>query len=264
MQYPKTTIVMPAYNEEKRIGKTLEIYSSFFESLRQKSLVDYEILVVINNTKDKTAEVVNQFRKKNSRINFINLVKGGKGYAVIEGFKESLKGKSEYIGFVDADLATPPESFYHLITSMKNHDGMMASRYLEESELHPPMNFRRAIVGKIFNLLVRSVFLFTYRDTQCGAKLFRRKVLEKIVPHLGFSGWAFDVELLYEAKKSGFNLKDVPTIWYEVPGSKLRVVKTSLQMFFAVVQLRAIKSPFRILLKPLKSLIVPLWRKIND
>ena len=82
---------MPAYNEEKRIGKTLEEYSSFFENLRKSKKIDYEILVVINNTKDNTEKVVKSYSKKNKRIIYLNLVRGGKGYAVIEGFKDALK-----------------------------------------------------------------------------------------------------------------------------------------------------------------------------
>ena len=107
----KICIVIPAYNEEKRIGKTLEEYGAFFTNLKNKDF-QYQILVVINNTKDKTEEVVKNISKKYKEINYLNLKPGGKGFAIIEGFKWAIKKDFDLIGFVDADIATGPEAFF--------------------------------------------------------------------------------------------------------------------------------------------------------
>ena len=90
----KISIIIPAYNEEKRIGNTLQVYSAYFESIRKLKSLDYEILVSINNTTDKTLEIVKKFQKKDKRIIYLNLPKGGKGYAIIEGFKDALGEKT--------------------------------------------------------------------------------------------------------------------------------------------------------------------------
>ena len=262
-RYPKTCIVMPAYNEENRIGKTLGSYSEFFEEALKQGLEDYQILVVINNTKDRTEDVVKAWSKHNPRIQYLNIKEAGKGNAVIQGFKEALNSDFQLIGFVDADGATPPNAFFDLITNMKNADGTLASRYLPQSQLTPPITVRRAVIGKAFNIIVRSLFMMNYRDTQCGAKLFKRKVLEKVAQKVGMTHWAFDVELLYESNKAGFYIKDVPTTWYDIEGSKLAVVKTSMQMFFSVIQLRASKSRFKRLLKPLGPIATSLWKKLH-
>src|SRR5690349_5588539 len=115
----KVSIVIPAYNEEKRIGATLEFFSTYFKALEKENKLNYEILVVINNTKDNTVGVVKAAQKKDSKIIYLDLPKGGKGYAVTEGFKDALKRKNDLIGYVDADLATRPEDFYDLIKNIK-------------------------------------------------------------------------------------------------------------------------------------------------
>lgn len=259
----KFSIVMPAYNEEKRIGRTLEDYSSFFEKIRKRDKFEYEILVVINNTKDNTAGVVEIYQKTNPRIRYIELTKGGKGYAVIEGFKDALKKENKLIGFVDADGATPPEAYYDLIKNIGNSDSILASRYLKGAKLYPPMTFRRVVVGKIFHFIVKCLFFMPIEDTQCGAKVFSRVATEILVKRVGMTQWAFDIEMLYELKRRGMKIKEIPTIWKEVEGSKLNILKTSIQMFMAVVQLRLVKSPFKKLLKPMKYPVVGLWRLLR-
>lgn len=260
----KLSIVIPAYNEEKRIGKTLNSYSKYFEALRKQKILDYEIVIVINNTSDKTEDVVKSFRKNNKRILYLNLKKGGKGYAVIEGFKDSLKRKNDLIGFVDADMSTKPEQFYDLAKNIKNNGGIIASRYMDKSIVHPRRGIVRFITAEGFSFLVRILFLMPYKDTQCGAKLFKRKLADYLSKHVGMTNWAFDVELLYKAKKAGFSIKEHPTVWTEQKGTKMNVIKTSLQMFLAVARLRLVFSPFVGLQKPLKPLVGWLWRAVQN
>jgi glycosyltransferase involved in cell wall biosynthesis len=258
----KTAIIIPAYNEEQRIGKTLEAYSSYFKKKKSNSF-NYEIIVVINNTSDNTEAVVKKYQKKDNHISYLNLKRGGKGYAVQEGFKYALKTKINFLGFVDADLATPPEAFYDLITKINGYDGVLASRYLPESINMPAMTFKRRFISRVFNFLVRSILLLPYKDTQCGAKLFTSDSIRRVLPKLGMTQWAFDIELLYEMKKQGFVVKDIPTIWRDVKGSKIKVFKSSLQMLLSLFQLRIYRSPFKRLLNPLRPLVITLWRKVQ-
>ena len=125
----KLAIVIPAYNEEKRIGKTLQAYSECFEKLRKNKLLDYEILIAINGTTDNTEKIVNSFARKNKSIASINLKEGDKGNAVIQGIKFFLKRKNDLIGFVDADMSTPPEEFARLA---KKHDEEIKQEVIAE------------------------------------------------------------------------------------------------------------------------------------
>lgn len=246
----KVAIIIPAHNEEKRIGRTLEAYSGYFDAIRKTEHLDYEILVVVNKTTDLTEEIVKKFGRNNPRVSYLTLKRGGKGYAVIEGFKEALKDKqNNLIGFVDADMATSPTQFHRLIREIGANNGAIASRNIQGSKLSSPLGFRRAIVGRTFNFIVRSILLIPYRDTQCGAKLFKRDALSRVLPHLVMTKWAFDVELLYTFNKMGFKVLEVPTIWSERRGSKLNVFSAGPWMLLGVIRLRLMHSPFKFFVK---------------
>lgn len=259
----KLSIIIPAYNEEERIGRTLQAYSDFFEPLRKREILDYELLIVINNTRDNTEDVVKSAQKTNKRIKYLNFKRGGKGFAVIEGFKDALKRENDLIGFTDADMATSPAAFYDLVKTIKSTDGIIANRYSKYSKIKPKFSFRTLFVSAIFNFIVRTLFAIKNRDTQCGAKLFKRETISKIINSLIISQWAFDIELLYQAKRRGLKIAETPTIWTEQPGSKIRIIHSSLQMFLAVIQLRIVNSPFKRLLRPFKYPIGLLWRQIK-
>src|SRR3989344_8183585 len=109
----KISIIIPAYNEEKRIGRTLEEYLKFFSiKKKQEKIRNFEILVVINNTKDRTEEIVKEKQKKCMELRYLNFKQGGKGFAITEGFKDALKRDNKLIGFVDADMSTSPEEYF--------------------------------------------------------------------------------------------------------------------------------------------------------
>jgi len=258
------SIVIPAYNEEKRIPKTLEAYGAFFSNLKKtQEIKDFEIIIVINNTTDNTIGVVKRFKSKFKEINYLNFKEGGKGFAVKEGFKAAIDHQSDLIGFVDADLATPPNAFYGLVRHIRDADGIVASRYLKGSQITPKFSFRRVVVAKIFNLIVRALFFLNFSDTQCGAKLFKREALKKIIPWLTISQWAFDIDLLYQCKRMGFKIKEIPTQWKEMEESKLDLKKDSIRMLFAVTQLRTLNSRFEHFIKILKPLVKLVYKLIK-
>lgn len=239
------SIIIPAYNEERRIGKTLDSYSKHFEYLRKVAGLDSEIIVVINNTTDNTEEVVKASQKNNSRIRYLNLPGAGKGYAIIEGFKEALKRKVDFIGYVDADMATKPEDFYDLIRNIGNHGGVIASRYMKGSVIDPRPTVTRLIAKRMFNMWIRGWLLLPYRDTQCGAKLFSRNAIEAVISELTMSQWAFDVDLLYTLNKKGFKILEIPTKWSDKEYSTINFWQAGPFMALGVVRLRVLNSPFK-------------------
>lgn len=240
---------MPAYNEEKRIGSTLEAYTSYFDTLVKNKELNYTLLIVINNTKDHTIDIVKNLAKKNKHIEYLDLPKGGKGYATIEGFKHVLHKEYDGIGFVDADNATPPQAYHDLIKALPGWDGVIASRWLSQSRVKTPQTFLRRVLSRGFNILNRGILFLHFTDTQCGAKLFTPAALEKVIPRLGLTQWSFDIELLYCLKKLGFRVREVPTIWEDKKDSRLNVVKVPFQMFTSIVRLRLLDSPFRFVVR---------------
>tara|TARA_Y100000310_G_scaffold57557_1_gene52821 strand:- start:146 stop:925 length:780 start_codon:yes stop_codon:yes gene_type:complete len=236
------SIVIPARNEEKRIPPMLEAYGRFFSEKSKEGLKN-EIVVVINNSDDNTLEVVKKFSKRYNNIKYINLDPGGKGFATIMGFKEILNNpESDLIGFVDADMSTRPEDFYDLYKNIGNYSGIIASRWAIGAKVERSMG--KWIRSRGFNFLVRSLFLFNYEDTQCGAKIFRKKAIESFVNHIEIPEWAFDVNILYLCKKNGFKIREYPTVWEDKEGSGIDLINVPMRMAGGVVRLRLLNSPF--------------------
>tara|TARA_Y100000310_G_C20634502_1_gene790463 strand:- start:326 stop:1102 length:777 start_codon:yes stop_codon:yes gene_type:complete len=241
----KLSIVIPAHNEEKRIESTLREYASFFEALRERKILDYELIVVLNACVDDTLSVVKNVKKGLKRMKILDFRQGGKGFAVKKGFEDALRGDGDLIGFVDADMATSPEAFYDLVKNIGNYDGIIASRYVKGSKVFPKQGWQRIIASRVFNFLVQILFFMFYRDTQCGAKLFKRSVVEKVLPNLEITHWAFDVNLLYICKKNGFMVREFPTVWKDKEYSKLNFWNAGPQMFFSLIRLRLLNSLFK-------------------
>ena len=261
----KVVIVIPAHNEEDRIGSCLEDYTDFFGKLKKDKIIDYQIVVVMNGCKDNTKEVVMEYQLDNNEVIILEYEESGKGFAVIEGFKHGLSLNPDYIGFVDADNATPSNAFKGLINNIGEYDGIIANRWDARSLVSPKRDLFLRLRSSIFNVIVRTLFLFNYRDTQCGAKLFTSEFIKKIYPKLGNSDWSFDVDLLFYARYFGLRVKSIPTEWHDKTGSKVGKW-TPGRMFFSVFRLRLVHSHFRFILRlhkklPRKIQISYLFRK---
>lgn len=250
----KLSIIIPAYNEEKRIEKTIHVYCNFFFKKKQEINLDFELVIVLNGCKDDTFNVVENIRKElNSHIIIIDLLAAGKGLAIKTGFADALTRNNNIIGFVDADMATSPEAFFALVFSLLQSsislpkipyakhneaqgdiDGAIASRYMLGSKITPARPAYKRWGSKfIYEPYVWLLFGLSYSDYQCGAKVFKRVVIEKIISQLTVTQWAFDVELLYLCKKHGFIIKEIPTVWNDQEDSKL-TLRGGLRMFKAL------------------------------
>jgi len=235
----KVSITIPAHNEENRIGCTLEHYINFFENKKKANTCKYELIVVMNACTDNTLAKVQLAQKKSKHIKILNLAQGGKGRAVIAGFKNALKRKNDYIGFVDADMATKPEAFYDLIKKIPTYHGAIASRYIKGAQLHSPRPFYKRWGSRlVYEPFIWLLFGLSYKDFQCGAKLFSRSTIESIISKCTVMQWSFDIEILYLCKKNKFIIKEVPTQWQDQEGSKLSVFKDGIKMFTSLVKLR--------------------------
>lgn len=233
----KINIIIPAYNEEKRIEKTIRAYYEFFEQKNHEC--DFELIVVVNGTTDKTVEILQAMQAQMPNL-FIDTIKeGGKGLAIAYGFKKAAQKEIDLIGFVDADMATSPEEFYKLISNIQEYDGIIASRYMPGAQVTPTRPLIKRLGSRlVYETLVRLLFGLRYYDFQCGAKLFKHSVISKVAPHLCVAQWAFDVELLYLCKRFGFKIKEFPTIWYDQSGSKLHMLHAGSRMIGTLCKLR--------------------------
>ena len=212
----KLSIIIPAYNEEKRILPTLNEYTKFFKKEFGK---DFELIVVPNNCKDNTFRVVQDFAKNKKQIKILNLpFYTGKGGAVMRGFKIA---KGDWIGFTDADNSTTPENFYKLYENMGDYEGIIASRKIKGAVIEPKRKLNQEISSYSFHKLTNFLFSLNFKDIQCGAKLFTKKTVDLLIKNYKETGWAFDVDLLYICKKNKLKILECPIQWRDAPGSKL-------------------------------------------
>ncbi|ADT83862.1 dolichyl-phosphate beta-glucosyltransferase [Thermococcus barophilus] len=237
----KFSLIIPAYNEEKRILRTLNEY---YAALKATFNEDFEIIIEMDGCTDRTPQVVRNFAQDKENVKILEFPKRlGKGGGLLQAFKVA---KGEIIGFTDADGSTPAKEYIRLIRTInKGYDVIIGSRWLPESKVTIPQPLIRRILSRGFNLLVRLLFNLNIRDTQCGAKVFRREVIESAIPYIKIGGFAFDVELLYIAKTMGFKIKEEPIEWHNEKESKLNLKSVVPRMFIDIIKLRIRTIRFR-------------------
>ena len=260
MTEPSLLLLIPAYNEERRIEPVLRDYAGYFKEHYHGK---FQLVVVLNGCKDNTLDVVRRVGADYPAVSALEFPDAiGKGGALIEGLK--LAPLADLIGYVDADGATPPHAFHDLVKHVGEADCAIGSRWLPGAVLHVEQSGRRRFASRAFHLIVQLFFGMNLRDTQCGAKVMRREAVEKVHSSLRIADMAFDINLLYSLKHAGYRILEVPTEWTDKIGSKVTLVGTSLVMFLSVVRIRIIYWPrlYR-LLRPLRPLEGWVYRKLR-
>jgi dolichyl-phosphate beta-glucosyltransferase len=239
---PDVSIVIPAFDEARRLPASLDRIQRFVEEQRLK----VEVIVVDDGSRDGTAAVV---RERVTRWPQLRLVvaghNGGKGAAVRLGMAAA---GGRYRVFSDADLSVPIDDLEKLLKPLREGAGVaIASRALQGSEIELHQPWYRETMGKIFNRLVRIFVLGGVHDTQCGFKAFTAEVAERVFPPLQTRGFGFDVEVLYRAKQDGYRIVEVPIRWINSPQSRVHPIRHSMAMFFELLAIpgRVRRHPFR-------------------
>jgi glycosyltransferase involved in cell wall biosynthesis len=259
---PSLLLLIPAYNEENRIGPVLEEYTGYFGRTHAGR---FQMVVVLNGCRDDTLGVVRAAAARHSFIHHLNFPAPiGKGGALIEGLK--LAPLADLIGYVDADGATPPAAFHDLVRCLEESDVAcaIASRWLPGAVVHHFQPENRRFASRLFHLFVELFFQMGILDTQCGAKVVRRQAVEAVHERLTLADLAFDVNLLFSLRRAGFGIREIPTEWSDKSGSKVVFnLRTSLNMLLSLVRLRLIYSPFYRWLGPLRPLEAWLYRQLR-
>ncbi len=259
MNTPSLLILIPAYNEERRIGPVLREYADYFTKNYDGK---FKLVVVLNGCRDNTLGVVQSVEKDYPCVSHLEYSDPiGKGGALIEGLK--LAPQCDLVGYVDADGATKPAAFHELVKHCSQADCVIGSRWIKDAVLHQAQNRRRQFASRVFHLIVQLFFQMNIKDTQCGAKVMKREAVQKIYPSLTIADMAFDINLLYSLKRKGYKIVEVPTEWTDMAGSTVRLFRTSLVMLLSVIRLRLIYSPFYKWLAPLRPLEVWIYTKLR-
>jgi len=256
---PSLLLLIPAYNEEQRLEPVLREYAEYFQNSYRGP---FQMVVILNGCVDDTIGVVRRVAQEYKTISALEFPAPiGKGGALIEGLKLAPLG--QWIGYVDADGATSPRAFHDLVKHCGEADCIIGSRWIKGAVLHQSQSNKRQFASRIFHRIVQFLFRMNIKDTQCGAKVMRREVVERIHSFLRIADMAFDINLLYSMKRAGFRILEVPTEWTDKIGSKVVLGKTSLIMLLSAIRLRLFYSPFYKMLRPLRPIETWIYLKLK-
>jgi glycosyltransferase involved in cell wall biosynthesis len=228
---PVFSIIIPAHNEEGRIPATLDRLAAYLGGLD----IESDIWVVENGSTDRTADVVGEYARRLPFLRLLRTKGRGKGLAVRLGM---LQAGGAYRFLCDADLSMPVEEMERFLPPhMEGVDIAIGSREATGARRfgEPPY---RHLTGRIFSLAVKLLVMRGFEDTQCGFKCFRASVAEDLFSRQRFDGWAFDVEILYLARKRGYRIREVPISWYYQADSRIRLADDSFRMFWDLLRIR--------------------------
>jgi glycosyltransferase involved in cell wall biosynthesis len=236
---PDLSIVIPAYNEEGRLPKTLERIFAYLQNKPYQA----EVIVVDDGSTDRTAEIVSAYREKypwpqNSELRLVsNQGNRGKGFSVRHGM---LEARGEIALFTDADLSTPIEEAEKLLVPLREreYDAAIGSRAMNRSLIEVHQSAIRELAGIFFNRMVRWIMGIQFSDTQCGFKAFRRERARIIFEQQRVERFGFDPEILFLAKRNGLRVAEVPVRWSHDAATKVNVAGDGMRMFLELLLIR--------------------------
>ncbi|QQG43478.1 MAG: glycosyltransferase family 2 protein [Candidatus Daviesbacteria bacterium] len=226
------SVVVPVFNEEKRLPKNLEKIITYLK----KGKASYEVILVDDGSTDKTWDVLNDFKNlypstvlKRHKENM------GKGAAVKTGM---LASNGKLVLMTDCDLSTPMEELKILLQYIKSHDIVIGSRRLKEKKLGRLPERYRTFLGDIYYELLRLILLPAVKDTNCGFKLFSKEVIKPVFNRQKINRWGYDAEVLFIADKLNFKIKEVPVKWTHYAGSKVKIFDAVTKTLGELLQIK--------------------------
>lgn len=230
---PEFSIVIPAYNEEQRLGLTVEEAVRYMRARN----TPFELIVVDDGSTDRTSALVDGLADRFAEVRLIRLAaNGGKGLAVRTGV---VNARGRMVLFMDADGATPIAEIERLEAAIAGGAHLaIGSRAVQTEQVRVQAKLYRHLMGRTFHWFVRTLAVRGIKDTQCGFKLFRGNVAHTIFSRMRMAGFSFDVEVLLMAQRRGFIIEEVPVNWTHRDGSKVNLMTDSLRMLRDVVLMR--------------------------
>lgn len=234
----KLSIIVPVYNESKRLKKVFLRLDRFFA----KEKCDVEYIFVDDGSSDNTLDILWEIKRGRTDIKILaNDNNKGKGYSIKAGVKVA---SSEYVLFMDADLSTSLSAFHRFRPYMGTCDIIIGSRWCRDANIRIPQPWQRRFMGRVFYAIVNGFFLKGITDTNCGFKCYKKVVAQDIFSKQIVSGWGFDVELLYIAQKRNYSIKEVPVAWAHGRDSRVALFRVPITTLIelAIIKINDLKG----------------------
>jgi dolichyl-phosphate beta-glucosyltransferase len=235
---PELSVVVPAYNESRRLPETLAVIKPYLNSLG----ASWELILVNDGSSDSTMELIRAEEGLDpGHLRGIDLQpNGGKGRAVAAGVAAS---QGAFVLISDADFSTPIDELTKLQAAIEGgSDVAIGSRAKRGSQVEISQPAHRVLMGKIFNLIVQLAVLPGFWDTQCGFKLWKGPVAREVFAEMKLDGnVAFDVEVLYRARLHGYRIAEIPVRWYDSIPSRISPLRHSAEALVDIARIRFLK-----------------------
>lgn len=227
------SIIIPAYNEARHIISTLSKTTAYLN----KNNWQYEIIVVNDGSRDATLELLHKYQKTNKALKILtNKVNQGKGYALKKGI---LNAQGDYILFLDADFSTSIEELSKFLPWLKRgYEIVVGTRKMPGARIIVHQPFVRHFSGRVYTWLADLILSVKISDVTCGFKCFQKHAAHNLFSRQRITGWGFDAEIFYLAKKFSYRIKEVPVIWHNVESTKVRLLYNIITSFIELLQVR--------------------------
>jgi dolichyl-phosphate beta-glucosyltransferase len=225
------SIIIPAYNESARLPSTLKVCLKYLT----KKDWDWEIIIIDDGSKDQTIETVQPIIKDYPVQTIILPENQGKGAAIGYGIRKTTK---DWSLLFDADNATPLDQIEKLLPFIDRYQMIIGSRYLNHQSIKIKQPFYRVLIGRLGNILIQALLLPKIKDTQCGFKLIKTTLAQKIFNQMTIKRWGFDMELLAIGKYWGYKIKEIPVDWFDSGESRLRPVKATFNTLRELIKIK--------------------------
>ena len=224
-------IVVPVYNEEKILEKSI---STLYNFLEKNFKYNWSIIIADNASKDNTLDVANSLSEKYKKVKVLHLNQKGRGRALRIAWTKS---DADIVSYMDVDLSTDLSFFPIMIDSLiQGYDVATGSRLMKGAEIK--RSFKRELLSRGYNVLVRLILGVNYKDSQCGFKAVKREIVNDVVPEVRDNNWFFDSELLFRAHMKGYKIKEIPVKWIEDEDSRVRIFSTVTNYLKSIAILR--------------------------
>lgn len=228
---PSMLVVLPVYNEEKVLRKSIETLSAF---LKSHDSYEWQVVIADNNSRDRTGEIGRAIDSEYPLVQYLYIPRKGRGIALRTAWEQT---DCDFVSYMDIDLSTSLDSLIRAADRLKGGADIVVGNRLSESS-NTTRCFKREFISRSYNVVIKLALGTHFQDAHCGFKTGRREVVQKLLPYIKDNEWFFDTELLFYGERLGYRIVEIPVTWIEDPDTRAKIFKDAYDDLRGLYRLR--------------------------